>query len=789
MTDGMLFAEHSKPREIAPGGLARVAVERGIDRLDGEPTLLYRSDDIRLAPGMTVEVPLGRGDKLTRGVVIQVGGAELLAGLDIRKVRAIATAGQTKLPTGLLSLAAWMSEYYVCPLGMVFAAMLPASVKQGIGRRTVEVVSPAGPDVAAALAGTAPLSRTRQSTFDKVRGLDPAMFPMELKDLASHIGVKSTGGLRALIESGHLVSSRESRVRAGSAHVGALGMPIAEGIRPTAAQSAIIDEIGRSLGNFGVHLLRGVTGSGKTEVYLRLIEATLRSGGSAIVLVPEIALTPQTTERFTARFGGSDVAVLHSGLSAARRHAEWARAAAGNARVVVGARSAVFAPLERPTLIIVDEEHDSSYKQDRLPRYNARDVAIKRGQLEGACVVLGSATPSLESWRNASPGGNGAFKLHELTERVGGASLPRVETVDMRDERRVRAKAMGRDDGRLHLLGPTLEAALEHTLAEKGQAILLLNRRGFAHTISCRATVCGYEVSCDQCDARLVLHKHHAVPAGELVRCHHCAAERVVPKLCPLCAGALSIFGGGTQRAEDELLSKFASMGLEIGQTLLRLDSDSMRSASDYFDALASFGRGEARVLVGTQMIAKGLDFPNVRLVGVVDADTALNIPDFRSAERTFQLVSQVAGRAGRSTLPGRVIIQTWNPDLPAIRLAAEHDYVTFARGELAIRERASLPPVSRMARVIVRDESVQEAERLARSMGETLRAAASAGVRVLGPVPCTIARVANQYRFAIDIWAPRAGLVQATLASARQAGLLKSDARTAIDVDPVALL
>jgi primosomal protein N' (replication factor Y) len=339
------------------------------------------------------------------------------------------------------------------------------------------------------------------------------------------------------------------------------------------------------------------------------------------------------------------------------------------------------------------------------------------------------------------------------------------------------------------MLGPTLEGALERTLADGAQAILLLNRRGFAHYISCPKPACGFVLGCDQCDATLILHRHAAVPAGQFVRCHHCLAEQVVPRLCPSCGNKLNVFGGGTQRAEEELLRKFAALGLVEGQTMLRLDSDTMGSAQDYYDALDRFASGQVRVLLGTQMIAKGLDFPNVRLVGVIDADTGLNIPDFRSAERTFQLITQVAGRAGRADQTGRVIVQTFNPRNSAIQLASRHDYLAFAAQELGTRARANLPPATRMAHIVCRDESDPKARAAASDLAELLRSSSPDEVVVRGPAPCAVSRIAGHYRYAVDVTAPRAGVLQQVLAAARSAGLLKSDARTAVDVDPVALM
>jgi len=509
--------------------------------------------------------------------------------------------------------------------------------------------------------------------------------------------------------------------------------------------------------------------------------------------------------------------------------------------VVVGARSAIFAPLDSLGLIVVDEEHDSSYKQDQLPRYHARDVAVKRAQLLGCSVVLGSATPSLESYANAggrtaptvrttatampasasagglrlaggpAPAAASKYTLHTLRTRATGAPMPKVEIVDLALERKLRAKDGGWRDSHLHLLGPTLERALGETLTRGGQAMLLLNRRGYANYIACPDQRCGWVKHCDDCDATMVYHLLFDRASGSsrdagFVRCHHCLAEHLLPRTCPVCSKKINTFGLGTQRVEEELERKLAhTHGLRASPgpagepvTMLRVDSDTMSTARDYFDALDRFARGEVRLLLGTQMIAKGLDFPNVQLVGVINADTALNLPDFRATERTFQLVSQVAGRAGREKVgdgAGRVIVQTMEPQAPSIRLAASHDYEAFASIELAVRSRAGLPPSGRMARIVCRDIDHLKAEAAATTVRARLDAAgtelgAKAGrLMIRGPMPCPISRIARHYRFSVELVAQSRGVVQALLGRLREQGLLKSDAHTAVDVDPVAML
>jgi len=495
------------------------------------------------------------------------------------------------------------------------------------------------------------------------------------------------------------------------------------------------------------------------------------------VLVPEIALTPQTVARFMHRF--DSVAVLHSGLTAAQRHEQWRRIREGDANIVVGARSAVFAPLPKVGVIIVDEEQENSYKQDQLPRYHARDVAVKRGQLLGIPILLGSATPSLESYDNATR--RGSYQLIELPDRVMNMKLPRVELVDMIAERRKRRG--------VHLLSSRLEHVLEHTLHDGGQAMLLLNRRGYANYIACPDQNCGWLKSCDYCDVTMVYHKDKRLPTGGNVRCHHCGAEQLLPQHCPTCSRKVTVFGLGTQRVEEELVRKFPELRYQ------RMDSDVMRTGRDYHDTLESFRKGELQVLVGTQMIAKGLDFPNVRLVGVVSGDTSLHMPDFRAAERTFQLITQVAGRAGRSDEPGKVIVQTFNPDDITIRFAAQHDYPGFAKYELAQREQVMLPPFSRMARIVVRDRENDACFEHAQKLWQHLQInndAQGKRVRLRGPMPCPISRVAGYYRWQIELISPppggAAGL-QNLLTALRNERLLISDARMAVDVDPVDLL
>lgn len=762
------------------GRFVRVVVERGIDDRAGSDGYTYRCNDERVSVGDRVRVPLGRGNSPAQGVVVSVGGDELLAGLAASKVKATLGPAGGRVEPQLVQLAKWISAYYVCPLGMALGAMIPGAVKGGKRRRIEILVTGLSPK-----ADAPDLKPATRALVERIRTLDAGTFPAQARALAAALELKSPASITRLIKAELLRT--ETRAAAAPLPFGAAGQSPGPPPRLVPEQAAAVDGISATLGSFAVHLLLGVTGSGKTEVYLRSLERAIEGGRSAIVLVPEISLTPQTSGRFGARFARHGVAVLHSGLTPAQRHAEWERAASGDARVIVGARSAVFAPVRDLGIIVVDEEHDGSYKQDQLPRYHARDVAIKRGQLAGCPVVLGSATPALETYSNAV-GPEARFKLWELPRRVGGGELPKVEIVDLAEERRSRARLDPSSWSRQHAIGPRLEAALGRTLDEGGQAILLLNRRGFANHLCCPDSKCGFVLTCDQCDAAMVFHKDRRIARGGDVACHHCLSRMLLPNACPTCGKQLNLFGVGTQRLEEELQRLFQSRGLDE-RSLQRADSDTMQTARDYFDALDRFARGDVRVLLGTQMIAKGLDFPNVRLVGVVSADTALNLPDFRASERTFQLVSQVAGRAGRGSQPGLVIVQTMEPANGAIILAAAHDYKRFAASELQYRARAGLPPSTRMARVVCRDADLAACEARAGEIASALRRLAGDEAVVRGPAPCPIARTHGEHRISVEITARAAGIVQRALTGARNESLLVSDARTAIDVDPVSLM
>ena len=491
------------------------------------------------------------------------------------------------------------------------------------------------------------------------------------------------------------------------------------------ACEAVVRAIGKKHPPF---LLQGITGSGKTEVYLQIIQGALDMGKTAIVLVPEISLTPQMTERFIARFGDK-VAILHSGLSNGEKYDEWRKAERGDAQVVVGARSAIFAPLKNLGVIIIDEEHEASYKQDSNPRYHARDVAVLRAKYNQAALVLGSATPSLESRARAS---KGVYQHLRLTQRANPlASIPEVQLIDFRDY-------IGQNE--TSNFTPPLIEAIQDRLDKKEQVVLMLNRRGYSSFVMCRE--CGTVDTCPNCDISLTLHMD-----TKTMNCHYCGFSKEIPHVCPNCQSrSIRYYGTGTQKAYDELAELFPQA------RILRMDVDTTRKKGSHQALLEQFGKGEADILLGTQMIAKGLDFPNVTLVGVLNADTALNLPDFRSSERTFQLLTQVAGRAGRAEKAGQVLIQSYNPNHYAIRFAKDQDYKGFYAYEMGIRRQLGYPPYYFTIGITLSHKKEEEVVKRAYEVMEILRSGLSDACIILGPTPKPIARTHNLYHYQILI-------------------------------------
>lgn len=679
------------------------------------------------------------------------------------------------LPLALLGLGRWLADYYAAPIGVVLRGMLPAGLtgprdpsptpKQ---RRVVTIASRIDSLLERdARFRRAPKQRAAYELIEALGGRSPT------EHLVGNLGV-SPAALSALAKSGLIRIEREDVHRDALA---ARPVPAALALQPTEAQTLAIDAI--ATGAPGeVFLLHGVTGSGKTLVYIEVLRRVLaEQDRSAIVLVPEIALTPQTVDRFRAAFGDR-IAVLHSALSEGERLDAWRAIRRGEKRIVVGARSALFAPLESVGAIIVDEEHEASYKQGETPRYHAREAAIVRAREEGAVVVLGSATPSLESWQLASAG---RYHLLQLPERVGGGAMPSIEVVDLRQ--RGTARTMGAADPFRRVISEPLEQALHHTVARGEQAILLLNRRGYSAFVQCVS--CGDVAACPNCSISLTVHR-----TPERLVCHYCAHAEPVRTNCARCGQpTVRERGLGTQQVEQLLLERFPSA------RIARMDVDTTSGKWAHAQILDRVASGAVDILLGTQMIAKGLDFPNVTLVGVVDADVGMNLPDFRSAERAHQLMAQVAGRAGRGPKGGRVLIQTRLPDHHAVQCAVAHDYVAFVTRELRDRQSPPYPPAIRLANIVFsgirEDETADLAQRGTDWLTHLIRRRDVPGITVLGPAPCPVERIKGRWRWHTMLKAARAGdltRVVRYFAGAFRVGQ-HGGLRAIVDRDPVSLL
>jgi primosomal protein N' (replication factor Y) len=725
-----------------------------------------------IQPGQRLRVPLGQGNKLTVGYCVRLDQT-LPADLRLARVKDVAEVLDAKplIDRKMLALTRWIADYYACSWGQALDAVVPAGVKRHAGTRIATFLTVPDEALEALLSGTInPPLTPKQTAAMEILARGETLTVADVCRMAKC----TPNPIKALRERG-LVRQLRKRLPVGLRETGSPG--IAGGLleidsaRPpgpgnlvlTSEQARALAQVSNALdaGGFAPFLIHGVTSSGKTEIYLAAIENVVAKGREAIVLVPEISLTPQTIERFRQRF--ARVAVLHSHLSDAERHRYWQSIAAGEVQVVVGVRSAVFAPARRLGLIVIDEEHESTFKQETTPRYHARDVAVKRAQMEKIPVILGSATPSLESWQNAQ---SKRYTLLRMPSRVGGRPMPKVEIIDLRHEK----TAMG------CLSAPLCEAMMS-ALEKGGQVILLLNRRGF-HTFAL-CPRCGAVVKCHACDVAMTYHKKR-----HMLMCHTCDAERACPPSCPHCGAPKLFYGGiGTERLEREIQTIFAEFAAR------RMDSDTMRGSGSHERVLKAFQNGDVRILLGTQMIAKGLDFPNVTLVGVVSADTALHLPDFRSSEKTFQLLAQVAGRAGRGEKPGRVIVQTYSADHPAIKRAAHHDFVGFADEELPHRQRYGVPPYARIVRVIARGHMEATVESYMNELGDAFRAAADPSVRILGPAPAPIKKIRNLYRFHLQLRCPKSKPLQVLTATVPNQHPAPAHVEIAVDVDPISML
>ena len=816
-----------------------VALPVPLDRLF---TYALNPADEAPCPGARVIVPF-RNEKLT-GIVTRthddpppVEAKQVVAVLDSAPV----------ISSELMQLATWIAQYYISPIGEVFRTMLPLMAE--VKRQTLYRITPRGREVLYASARQGSSRRSRRSpedqdaeysvlnyleTGDAVRiatlrsatgasidllaGMarkqwltrETTAVERDARRLVRYAVLVSNARLPKLNANqqailaelagsgGELVVSDLRRLEIPASTLGTLvrrGLVRIEeraagfhfsGIATKAntytlnpAQQAALDDITTAFAtaSFQPILLHGITGSGKTLVYLAAMQAALDAGRSAILLVPEIGLTPAMAAQLHSAFG-SHVALLHSALTPEERAEQWHRIRQDEARIVVGTRSAIFAPVSNLGLIVVDEEHDSSYKQEENPRYHARDVAVMRAKFNSATAVLGSATPSLESWRNAT---TGKYTLIEMRRRVENRPLPAVEIIDMRQE--------FQQTGKEQLFSRALIEETQATLDRGEQAIILLNRRGYSFVVLCRA--CGEKLQCENCAISLTYHRpvsadEDSSPVGQRLQCHYCGYKRTVPKVCPECESEhLHFLGAGSQQGEERLIEIFP--GARIG----RMDRDTVRGRHDMERLLTRLHSGEINLLVGTQMIAKGHDIHGVTLVGVVGADFALGLPNFRAAERVFQLLTQVSGRAGRGELPGKVLVQTYHTDHYAIRFAAAHDFHGFAAKELQYRKWMHYPPFASLANLVLQSPRLEEAAGWATVMGKWFQNTQFDGVRILGPATAPISRIKRVYRFHFVLKAENRNALARTLRAALgQAGTLKIPPRNMIiDVDAVNLM
>jgi len=739
----------------------RVIIDRAIHR-----ELDYAVPDglmERVGVGSRVRVPFR--DKSALATVVAI--TEQSEAKGIRTIEAVVGEAPI-LSEQLLELGRWISAYYCCPIETVMRSLLPQVIRRAeIGWKKQLFVQPG--------------RKIENEELEKLRRRAPrqaelleTILRLEAPTRASQL-LRQTSldnqTLRALEKRG-LVELREQAV-ARDPHADEQFIATSNLIL-NQEQTHALREITQALDSperSRPILLHGVTGSGKTEIYLQAIRATLERERTAIVLVPEISLTPQTVERFKGRFADMQdaVAVLHSHLSEGERHDEWHKIHSGRARIVIGARSAIFAPLKNLALIVVDEEHETTYKQEEAPRYHARDVAIVRAKIEKCVVILGSATPSLESYHNA---GIGKYRLVTLTQRIDEKQMPLMRIVDLRQERRKEKAAT--------ILSEKLRAAIADRMEKREQTILFLNRRGFSTSLLC--TDCGEACNCPNCSVALTFHRHPAVP-GRL-SCHLCGHTAAVPKKCPACRKDALIYAGfGTERVEATVSQIFPKA------VVRRMDADSMTRKEAYRETLRNFRTGNIDILVGTQMIAKGLHFPNVTLVGIINADLALHLPDFRAGERTFQLLTQVAGRAGRGETSGEVFVQTYTPFSPSIQFARHHDFAGYFQQELEFRERCDFPPFKHAILITVRSPHEARGKLSAETLQRRLKEALPEEFILGEATPAPLEKLQGQFRFHILIRGEAIMRLSRLVRETVDKLPFPEDVTVTVDVDPYQLL
>jgi primosomal protein N' (replication factor Y) len=736
----------------------RVIIDRAIQR-----ELDYSVPDTladRIGIGSRVRVPFR--DKSALATVLAT--LEHSDAKGIRPIEALVGEAPT-ISESLLELAKWMSTYYCCPLETVMRSLLPQVIRRAeVGWKKQLFVQP--------------LTKIDTDTIDNLRKRAPrqaelleAIARLEKPMPAAQLLRKTSFDnqtLRALAKRG-LIELREEAVErdphADEQFIATTNLELNP--EQALALNRITDALTAPETAKPI-LLHGVTGSGKTEIYLQAIRTALERGKSAIVLVPEISLTPQTVERFKSRFDEMHdvVAVLHSHLSEGERHDEWHKIHSGRARIVIGARSAVFAPLKDLGLIIVDEEHETTYKQEEAPRYHARDVAVVRAKIEKCAVVLGSATPSLESYYNAT---TGKYELLTLTQRVDDQRMPLMRIVDLRQERRKGKIAP--------ILSEKLSQAIAARLEKREQTILFLNRRGFSTSLLC--SNCGEARNCPNCSVALTFHRHMA-----RLSCHLCGHTAAVPKKCPECGKDALIYAGfGTEKVESTVSHLFPKANVR------RMDADSMTRKEAYRETLRNFRTGKIDILVGTQMIAKGLHFPNVTLVGIINADLALHLPDFRAGERTFQLLTQVAGRAGRGETAGEVFVQTYTPFSPSIQFARHHDFAGYFEQELEFRERCDFPPFKHAVLITVRSEHEARAKLSAETLVRRLKESLGSEFILGDTTPAPLEKLQGQFRFHILLRGEAVMRLSRLVRETLEKLPLPEDVLATVDVDPYQLL
>jgi primosomal protein N' (replication factor Y) len=707
--------------------------------------------------GCRVRVPLRR--KSATGTVLAMTPMPEQADFALREIESLIDP-EPLITAVLLRAGEWIADYYACGIETVIRSLLPESVRQednSAKTRRVAVLDAApAAEVMDKLARRAP----RQHAILVLLAHAP-----EMRLPVADLGDGSAAALKSMEKAGllRLVAEEVRRDPEADANEEVVeSAPLALNEAQQQALEAIVSRIGQPAPR--PVLLLGVTGSGKTEVYLQAARHVLDMGKTVLVLVPEISLTPQTVRRFKARFAAmkDQVAVLHSHLSQGERFDEWHRIRKGLARIVIGARSAVFAPLPDLGLVIVDEEHENTYKQESVPRYHGRDVAVLRAAFEGCAIVLGSATPSLESWHNSQ---TGKYDVLRLDQRADGQKMPLVRVVDMRQE-------AAKHKGGPAVLSEKLRVALEKRLETGEQSILFLNRRGFARSLQCPA--CGHVCQCPHCSVALTYHR-----TDERLVCHVCGHQSIVPRKCPVCKDpAIIMQGYGTQKVE-EIMAKVLPAA-----KIARIDADAMRRKHALRDTLSAFKSRKIDILIGTQMIAKGLHFPNVTLVGILNADLSLHVPDFRAGERTFQLITQVAGRAGRGDIEGEVIVQTFTPHSPSIQYARRHDFDGYAEQEMEFRRQFAFPPYGHCAVLTARSNHERRAEFTLQTLHLRLAEDLPDGILLGEPLPSPLVKAHGQFRFQITLRSQRARPLTRHVQAVLARTTLPEDVTVVFDMD-----